>query len=85
LPRLLVDLPTLRQDVGLATEVAIVGGDEADRAVEVLGVVPGEEAVDQPWAFCTLTKGWLNRGYVLTLLQGSRTSRSGVFLDSRPS
>lgn len=41
-----VDGAALGELRGVLTEVAGVGGDKADGAVEVLGVVPADEAVD---------------------------------------
>jgi len=41
--RSLVERTSLREDATFAAEVTFVGGDEADRAVAVLGVVPADE------------------------------------------
>lgn len=45
-PGALIEVPAAGEDVVLSAEVALVGGDEPDRAVAVLAVVPGDETSD---------------------------------------
>lgn len=45
-PCVLIETRSLREDVALASAVSLVGRDEADAAVAMLGVVPGHEGCD---------------------------------------